>query len=90
MENEKTERLKLFKDLLFYCVISKRDGSVFATTNSELHKIAEELITRGWLIESTAKYMPPGSKDRCFELTSLGVQETNFITIVSSEIVEAL
>jgi hypothetical protein len=66
-------------DLLGYLKIVQKEGGVFATSDLEHHKVADQLIARGWLLETTEKHMGPGSKDRCFELTDKGNEETTWI-----------
>lgn len=82
---EKSERTKLILDMLAYTKLSKQDNSVFATCNPQYHQIAEELIARGWLLETTEKYFAPDSQDRSFELTPLGEDESGFISISVAE-----
>jgi hypothetical protein len=63
------------------CVRQDGLGAVFCTSDKRHHKMAEELIAKGILIETTSKYFGPGSADRSFDLTDKGIEETDGIKV---------
>jgi len=67
--------------------VAHNDGSVFATCNPELLETCEKLVARGWILETTTIYISPApdSKDRCFQLTIKGKEETGFLQVSDVE-----
>jgi len=74
----------LFLELVSGCKLMKLIGGVWCTSNKKSHEIAEKLISKGWLIETTTKYFSISGNDRSFELTEKGMEKT--IGIQVSEI----
>lgn len=78
---ELTKEQNNFLTVLGGIKIAHQHQSVWASSDTELLQVAEGLIDRGWILETTPLYMVPGDPDRCFQLTITGQIETGFLTI---------
>jgi len=87
MEHVLTEDQKVFLDLIAGCKVCKMNGSVWCDSRPATHKLAEELIAKGWLIETTEKHFAPGGKDRSFEITDKGMAETTWIQVSEEDVI---
>lgn len=61
--------------------ICYQENIQWMTSDKNHHMICENLVSKGWLEETTSLYCSEGDLDRCFKLTSLGADETDFIHI---------
>ena len=72
---------KEISEFVSYCKVIAKEGAVFMTCDPKHHIVAEDLISRGWVTETTKKHVSSGGKDRTFELTPEGEKETSWIWV---------
>jgi hypothetical protein len=65
--------------ILGICEDSYNNKGVFATSDPEYHKVCEDLVSEGLILETTTLHMDNGAADRCFNLTINGLRELGLI-----------
>ena len=65
--------------ILTICKEAYTNKSVFASSDPEYHKVCDDLVSKGLILETTTLHMDDGAADRCFNLTIKGLKELGLI-----------
>lgn len=65
--------------ILGICEDSYNNKGVFATSDPTYHKVCDDLVFEGLILETTTLHMSNGAADRCFNLTVKGLKELGLI-----------